>query len=89
MNIRIKVFFHCVSGTQLLSRSHWRCHWLFAALAASSPIELYACMINGFPDERLEHYYVTVNNKNISHYVLFVFIILTINISSIKNIPPL
>ena len=42
-------------------------------------------MINEIPDKKLKYYYVNVNYKNISYYILFVFIILT---SSIKNILP-
>ena len=51
----------------------------------SSPYN-FPCMINGVPDKKLKYYYVNVNYKNISYYILFVLIILT---SSIKNIRPL
>ena len=43
-------------------------------------------MINVLPDKKFKYYYINMNYKNISYYILFVFIILT---SSIKNIRPL
>ena len=39
-------------------------------------------MINGLPDKKLKYYNVHVNYKNISDYILVLFIKLT---SSIKN----
>ena len=72
-------------ATQCPSRPHQKWVWLSAALGASSP-KNFSCMINGLPDKKLKYYNVNVNYKNISDYILFLFIILT---SSIKNILPL
>ena len=68
-----------------LPRRHRRGVLQFTALGACSPLN-FSCTINGLPDKKSKHCNVNVNYKNISYYVLFVFIILT---CSIKNIRPL
>ena len=42
-------------------------------------------MINGLPDKKLKYYNVNVNYKNISDYILFLFIILTSSIKIIRQ----
>ena len=77
MNFPIKVILHYLcawqdSGYRDVIRDG--CHCLPGLYC--SP-ENFSCTSNGLPDKKLKHCYVNVNYKNISYYVLFVFIILT------------
>ena len=93
MNIRIKVIFHYVSAWQLSFQPD-----VIRDGCGSLPLwELSVhrtshAWLMVFLIKKLKYYKnvnyknVNVNYKNISHYILFVFIILT---SSIKNIRPL
>ena len=82
MNFRIDVIFHYLSAWQVGMPAHTSSE--MGAASGSSSYN-FSCTINELPDKKLKHCNVNVNYKNISYYILFVFIILT---CSIKNIRP-
>ena len=77
MNFRIKMIFQYVSAWLGSAQSDVIGDgvWLSAALGDSSP-QNFSCMIKAPTDKKLKHCNVNVNYKNISHYILLVFIIL-------------
>ena len=85
MNFRVTVdhsICECLRNTES-SQTSSRLVWLYAALGASTPYN-FSCTINGLPAKKLKHCYVNMNYKNISYYILFVFILLTCSIKNIR-----